>query len=138
MIRRPPRSTRTDTLFPYTTLFRSHLARKRRKAADARRRLQRFGMTRFAAQHADAKVKRIEPRSGGKLIDEAFGEKGGGAVRARPPDARFKYGIGMAMRHLRRRNVIGRARALDRISIRALVDRYPRQRTTADRRREIG
>src|SRR3546814_3254638 len=24
MIRRPPRSTRTDTLFPYTTLFRSH------------------------------------------------------------------------------------------------------------------
>src|SRR3546814_1338987 len=27
MIRRPPRSTRTDTLFPYTTLFRSHLER---------------------------------------------------------------------------------------------------------------
>src|SRR3546814_17528308 len=24
MIRRPPRSTRTDTLFPYTTLFRAH------------------------------------------------------------------------------------------------------------------
>src|SRR3546814_5584179 len=24
MIRRPPRSTRTDTLFPYPTLFRSH------------------------------------------------------------------------------------------------------------------
>src|SRR3546814_5693252 len=29
MIRRPPRSTRTDTLFPYTTLFRS-----RRRALD--------------------------------------------------------------------------------------------------------
>src|SRR3546814_6110286 len=28
MIRRPPRSTRTDTLFPYTTLFRSNLPRK--------------------------------------------------------------------------------------------------------------
>src|SRR3546814_111478 len=27
MIRRPPRSTRTDTLFPYTTLFRSVLSR---------------------------------------------------------------------------------------------------------------
>src|SRR3546814_17462285 len=27
MIRRPPRSTRTDTLFPYTTLFRSIKAR---------------------------------------------------------------------------------------------------------------
>src|SRR3546814_5455876 len=26
MIRRPPRSTRTDTLFPYTTLFRSTLS----------------------------------------------------------------------------------------------------------------
>src|SRR3546814_14396250 len=26
MIRRPPRSTRTDTLFPYTTLFRSAIA----------------------------------------------------------------------------------------------------------------
>src|SRR3546814_18180349 len=24
VLRRPPRSTRTDTLFPYTTLFRSH------------------------------------------------------------------------------------------------------------------
>src|SRR3546814_5337444 len=27
MIRRPPRSTRTDTLFPYTTLFRSTVPR---------------------------------------------------------------------------------------------------------------
>src|SRR3546814_2530385 len=27
MIRRPPRSTRTDTLFPYTTLFRSRDAK---------------------------------------------------------------------------------------------------------------
>src|SRR3546814_16884994 len=30
MIRRPPRSTRTDTLFPYTTLFRSRSCRFRR------------------------------------------------------------------------------------------------------------
>src|SRR3546814_5857286 len=28
MIRRPPRSTRTDTLFPYTTLFRSQQAQQ--------------------------------------------------------------------------------------------------------------
>src|SRR3546814_11905905 len=27
MIRRPPRSTRTDTLFPYTTLFRSAMSK---------------------------------------------------------------------------------------------------------------
>src|SRR3546814_1048264 len=33
MIRRPPRSTRTDTLFPYTTLFRSE---RLGEAVDAR------------------------------------------------------------------------------------------------------
>src|SRR3546814_7335837 len=33
MIRRPPRSTRTDTLFPYTTLFRSEGERPRRASA---------------------------------------------------------------------------------------------------------
>src|SRR3546814_8844998 len=47
MIRRPPRATRTDTLFPDTTLFRSHrdrpapardAARRRRRAALGRRR----------------------------------------------------------------------------------------------------
>src|SRR3546814_15010941 len=31
MIRRPPRSTRTDTLFPYTTLFRSSGPKKVRR-----------------------------------------------------------------------------------------------------------
>src|SRR3546814_15351558 len=40
MIRRPPRSTRTDTLFPYTTLFRSlhifrHVETGQRNAEDA-------------------------------------------------------------------------------------------------------
>src|SRR3546814_15118246 len=34
MIRRPPRSTRTDTLFPYTTLFRSELAYGRVRVLD--------------------------------------------------------------------------------------------------------
>src|SRR3546814_4145496 len=37
MIRRPPRSTRTDTLFPYTTLFRSHRHRYRRHVGDEAR-----------------------------------------------------------------------------------------------------
>src|SRR3546814_3661280 len=35
MIRRPPRSTRTDTLFPYTTLFRSAEPQPANQAADA-------------------------------------------------------------------------------------------------------
>src|SRR3546814_10986120 len=39
MLRRPPRSTRTDTLFPYTTLFRSrvHIARRYVRAIDLQR-----------------------------------------------------------------------------------------------------
>src|SRR3546814_14669582 len=35
MIRRPPRSTRTDTLFPYTTLFRSSAPAPNRRARSA-------------------------------------------------------------------------------------------------------
>src|SRR3546814_1268180 len=35
MIRRPPRSTRTDTLFPYTTLFRSQVPGGRRRGSSA-------------------------------------------------------------------------------------------------------
>src|SRR3546814_4998852 len=34
MVRRPPRSTRTDTLFPYTTLFRSQTERTNRTLED--------------------------------------------------------------------------------------------------------
>src|SRR3546814_11246201 len=40
MIRRPPRSTRTDTLFPYTTLFRSGVARRRHQPVVVVRRHQ--------------------------------------------------------------------------------------------------
>src|SRR3546814_4568757 len=49
MIRRPPRSTRTDTLFPYTTLFRS------RHLAPPPRREDRDGLPRLwpAGQRAD-------------------------------------------------------------------------------------
>src|SRR3546814_10614297 len=38
MIRRPPRSTRTDTLFPYTTLFRSRNNRLKALAVGAAKR----------------------------------------------------------------------------------------------------
>src|SRR3546814_10143721 len=47
MIRRPPRSTRTDTLFPYTTLFRSDLARS--QVADQ---LHRAGVAEAAVERA--------------------------------------------------------------------------------------
>src|SRR3546814_5724536 len=58
MIRRPPRSTRTDTLFPYTTLFRSDLgvggneARPQRgevEVAEGQRRIDPQQPHRFAA-----------------------------------------------------------------------------------------
>src|SRR3546814_12459360 len=50
MIRRPPRSTRTDTLFPYTTLFRS----SKREGADygAQGRGNTHRQTAIAAIHA--------------------------------------------------------------------------------------
>src|SRR3546814_3394536 len=41
MIRRPPRSTRTDTLFPYTTLFRSQVPEGCAPSADAPSRAHR-------------------------------------------------------------------------------------------------
>src|SRR3546814_10479944 len=43
MIRRPPRSTRTDTLFPYTTLFRSPTARCAARPCGHRRRRRSGG-----------------------------------------------------------------------------------------------
>src|SRR3546814_6904161 len=45
MIRRPPRSTRTDTLFPYTTLFRSRRAASAHDPIAPSRRLARTGST---------------------------------------------------------------------------------------------
>src|SRR3546814_4257075 len=55
MIRRPPRSTRTDTLFPYTTLFRSDRAgagvADGSAAALRRRRAARLRGTRRSEEH---------------------------------------------------------------------------------------
>src|SRR3546814_16837011 len=55
MIRRPPRSTRTDTLFPYTTLFRS-----------ARRRI------------SDVHQRQVETKAGGGIIGRIGGAGAGG------------------------------------------------------------
>src|SRR3546814_1352793 len=52
MIRRPPRSTRTDTLFPYTTLFRSHHRRARLYRHPAR-------------DQPDARA--VDPQPGGRI-----------------------------------------------------------------------
>src|SRR3546814_7553339 len=44
MIRRPPRSTRTDTLFPYTTLFRSRRSQRRQLFAEPEQSGRRLGI----------------------------------------------------------------------------------------------
>src|SRR3546814_15210216 len=58
MIRRPPRSTRTDTRFPYTTLFRSPDIH--RLGADGRAPLIGFGRMEDR-RVADARMHRIDP-----------------------------------------------------------------------------
>src|SRR3546814_6194184 len=68
MRRRPPRSTRTDTLFPYTTLFRSPAASHRLQTAEAdqfHRRAAKDQRRQGAAQGAARQVSRPQaaPRS---------------------------------------------------------------------------
>src|SRR3546814_16983832 len=60
MYRRPPRSTRTDTLFPYTTLFRSTRVRKGASPAAVRAQLGRFGFS------GDKAITRVGKLSGGE------------------------------------------------------------------------
>src|SRR3546814_12627993 len=71
MIRRPPRSTRTDTLFPYTTLFRSRSCRFRRcgeRGDDARGIANPSENAALGGDHSQRKL-------------EEFGERGTSAVR---------------------------------------------------------
>src|SRR3546814_1817787 len=54
MIRRPPRSTRTDTLFPYTTLFRSLQSRCPAQVHQARSSARRNDRhAQITGRHAD-------------------------------------------------------------------------------------
>src|SRR3546814_12372103 len=48
MIRRPPRSTRTDTLFPYTTVFRSMLEQAASVVAEMIHELKRMDLDRMS------------------------------------------------------------------------------------------
>src|SRR3546814_20675032 len=76
MIRRPPRSTRTDTLFPYTTLFRSleHHQRRPQSRLDLLEQGRLKGGKVFEAEFGD------EARDGGVADSRALRE-----ARCAPP-----------------------------------------------------
>src|SRR3546814_4925401 len=61
MIRRPPRSTRTDTRFPYTTLFRSHRSRAPRPSRRTDRSHLCSGRTRWLL-HLRHRCERVTTR----------------------------------------------------------------------------
>src|SRR3546814_2367805 len=59
MIRRPPRSTRTDTLFPYTTLFRSFGAESQNTVAKLKG-FAAIGHNRYATTGETA-IRNVQP-----------------------------------------------------------------------------
>src|SRR3546814_9705556 len=60
MIRRPPRSTRTDTLFPYTTLFRSVRDARIEHGQIVARAMGREAPAGAAALHADGDLLAVD------------------------------------------------------------------------------
>src|SRR3546814_6513916 len=75
MIRRPPRSTRTDTLFPYTTLFRSRARWNHLAARKSRQTKDTLGAHQ-PAQHLDRPVDigvGVEDRAGEPNVPRAHG-----------------------------------------------------------------
>src|SRR3546814_14226480 len=72
MIRRPPRSTRTDTLFPYTTLFRSGHADHADGAEPAGRERRR---RRADADQEDPRARSGDCRPAGQGIPQARGRR---------------------------------------------------------------
>src|SRR3546814_9326806 len=61
MIRRPPRSTSTDTLFPYTTLFRSRAHRARRRTVQRSGCVDRLARGRPRKSGARPRFHRLSP-----------------------------------------------------------------------------
>src|SRR3546814_6876607 len=69
MIRRPPRSTRTDTLFPYTTLFRSAADRRFLQLRGPRSHLHaRLGLSVLeCGRLSNVRPSRVSPRRRGPI-----------------------------------------------------------------------
>src|SRR3546814_17424491 len=85
MIRRPPRSTRTDTLFPYTTLFRSsvieeYLGTGAARAGVAHR--PEIIRCRYADDAAFGKPRDLAPKVKGVVIGMIDGDRQPGGIDA--------------------------------------------------------
>src|SRR3546814_4896091 len=87
MRRRPPRSTRTDTLFPYTTLFRSLVGNRAGQRFDV---LERAGnaLDVFFAQHLVQALDQPVGGVGDVLQRRGFGEDDGDLAAGRLGQAR--------------------------------------------------
>src|SRR3546814_5183255 len=119
MIRRPPRCTRTDTFFPYTTLFRSH-PRKNPLELGARR-----------GRHRRSK------------LNDAPDRPGSGACSAVPPLAALRVVVPVRSVHLGQRSLEDRSeehtselQSLMRISyavfcLKKKTERYRNKSTTS-------
>src|SRR3546814_14599809 len=70
MLRRHPRSTRTDTLFPYTTLFRSRLHRDRLRSEPEEGCVELVGGD-LAFLHRLTEVARVRARSQQRVLQLA-------------------------------------------------------------------
>src|SRR3546814_18625472 len=100
MIRRPPRSTRTDTLFPYTTLFRSDRAHldpmPLRIAHELRGGVQAHRLRIEDAAREDRGMMAFQPRRHIDELGEGLGMAFGNAVTAETPDMfeTSRHGVG--------------------------------------------
>src|SRR3546814_14591960 len=84
MIRRPPRSTRTDTLFPYTTLFRSEF----RHAAFANARSADGDIGTFTGAIDARKASDVADSGFDDVVENAAGVDGGQLVHVADNDER--------------------------------------------------
>src|SRR3546814_18848108 len=95
MIRRPPRSTRTDTLFPYTTLFRSSQFRRYvvPEGTVQRQRLEGSGGAAGLGGHVAPRRQALpRPQVGDRLRPDVRTELQHGRQRAGRPPARLRPG----------------------------------------------
>src|SRR3546814_16331237 len=105
MIRRPPRSTRTDTLFPYTTLFRS---------VDLQQHVAALGQPRFL---------RLDRRALPVAVHQRMLEEVAGIDHAREFLARNEVVVlGVALARSRLARGVGNRRADDGVERQDVVD----------------